>query len=674
MKDEKIIKIDGERFFVDLNEKGSIQRIVFQEELFEPPMKYTLYEVNGEVADISEAISKGELSLKLTTKAVSGRLTISSGKEIKIHFEPDKKDITKNVSIVISFPLETEFHLPEGYNLGRQIDDDMPVGEMYSTPLGYNFFLASSKGMWLRFATKQSRFRNANLQISRHPEVFIVTFTWNVTGDASIAVFPSMDEALSDFEAWLSKELRIRKRRDDPTLPGWVHNVKLVLIMDMMRSNWEIAHDYDDIANLAKELKKIGCPKDTLFYIPGWNGAYDSTYPAYQPHPELGGEGKFREMMENLHENGFRVMIHTNAWGLDPCHPNIDKYEKYVCRDDEGYCQGWQIGRRIQAWGIMAPASRPLKFLTDKVPMQEAKGARFFTFETVYVPDTCEALFTVGNLGVGDMRVKFTIDHRSMSTPPGWFKTHIEYDFPFPFLLKPGANRVHIEVMGDIEPDWSESWYKIRYSFIPLNAYISWTYPILLADMNNPEWIKIFVDEVATVVRKYNIDAVHVDATEYYHSKPILDALKERLPEIAMGGEGIGSLEDLGYWTFCQNARQSLLGYLDVMRGTRQQGSLPDTSEIEELYSWLDKPSQVCSFVKDYIYIYPHLCAADSFVPIGKVCNVFPTRFSPRCIKELWRVTRDARRLDYIPGLRLNYRKYGLDEETKKAIREIARA
>ena len=69
--------------------------------------------------------------------------------------------------------------------------------------------------------------------------------------------------------------------------------------------------------------------------------------------------------------------------------------------------------------------------------------------------------------------------------------------------------------------------------------------------------------------------------------------------------------------------------------------------------------------------MYPHLCAANGFVPTGKVCNIFPKRQIPGRKEELWRVLRNAKRLGYVPGLRLNYRDYGLDEDAAKAIREI---
>jgi hypothetical protein len=41
--------------------------------------------------------------------------------------------------------------------------------------------------------------------------------------------------------------------------------------------------------------------------------------------------------------------------------------------------------------------------------------------------------------------------------------------------------------------------------------------------------------------------------------------------------------------------------------------------------------------------------------------------------EELWKTLADVRRLDYTPGIRVNYRKYGLDADAKKAIRELGK-
>ena len=66
------------------------------------------------------------------------------------------------------------------------------------------------------------------------------------------------------------------------------------------------------------------------------------------------------------------------------------------------------------------------------------------------------------------------------------------------------------------------------------------------------------------------------------------------------------------------------------------------------------------------------MCAANAFVPVGKVCNTYPPRKMPKTSSELWRALRDFQRLDYVPGLRVNYRKYGLDDETRQFITELA--
>jgi len=268
-------------------------------------------------------------------------------------------------------------------------------------------------------------------------------------------------------------------------------------------------------------------------------------------------------------------------------------------------------------------------------------------------------------------RCAFTVGKRSMFTPLGWFKKHQEYAFPFPFFLQAGVNRVHVEVIGKSEPDWDGSWYEILDCFVPKDPYTSWTHPILFANVNNQDWINIFIKEVVGVVKKYEIDAVHVDATPYDMARRLLDSLKEELKGVVIGGENLETLWDLGYWTFCQNARQSLTGYLEFTYGTCEQGSLPDRSRVDELFSWLDNTSPVCKFLNGYVRFYPHLCAADAFVPTGKVCNTFPFRLSPRSEEDLWKTIRCARRLGYIPALRVNYRQYGLDGQTRKAIQEL---
>ena len=670
---ETLYAVDGADFTLYLDVSGHIRKTSFRDQEFEFPLGCTIYEIGGEECDTKYLAREEGLSYRLSGGAHAASLTIAAGKEVTFRVLPDKTESLQRVSLAVFLPADAVLHLAENLNIGRRIDADMPVGESYRCALQYNFLLVHTGDMWLRFRTNHEHHSTADVEIARHHQAFGVTYSWTTDTEACIAVFSTMEEALDDFKSWIEKEFAIRKLGDGARkLPDWIHNVRLTITADMLRSNWDISHDYADVLNLARELKDSGCPEDTLFYIPGWQGAYDSTHPTYRPHPELGGEDAFRRMVDGLHDCGFRVMIHTTGWGIDPYHPDIDRLEKLVMRDEDGDYRGWQIN---QKW---APAKKSMKFRTGRVPLGASAGSRSFAFETVELPDWCEALITLGDVGVGKGRVRLTVDRRSISSPPGWFADHASYDYPFPLLLQPGENEIQVEVTGEEEPDWSDSWYHIRYCFIPQSPYGSWTWPILMADMTHPDYVDIFSKNVSAVVREFGIDAVHVDATFLGQldvrppSESLLYGLRESLPEIPICSEHVQSFEAMGYWTFSQGATQSLIDYTHAGRPPREQGSLPSRDGVDELYGWLNKESPVCGFAKEYFYSYPHLCAANAFVPVGKVCNIFPPRRIPRTSEAQWRVLRNASRMDYVPGLRVNYREYGLDPDTKKAIRELS--
>ncbi len=280
----------------------------------------------------------------------------------------------------------------------------MPRGFEHTSRLQYNFALVKCGSLWLRFQVKEhtayQRCNQAGLTVSRHPEHFLTTFSWQPANcDAFLALFPSMDSAIADFRSYVEEDRGIRKLRDDEDMPEWVRKVPLVVIVDMLRPHGIIAHDYQDLIGLARDLRKIGCPRETLFYLPGWNGDYDAAYPTYAPHDDLGGEKGFREMMESMHDCGFRVMVHTNPWGVDPSHPNIDRLLQYVVKDRDGRYAGFQTASCTK-WGQMAPSFRMLKFRTDRIPIDapEAPSSNTFSFRTVAVPDACEALFTFGGI------------------------------------------------------------------------------------------------------------------------------------------------------------------------------------------------------------------------------------------------------------------------------------
>jgi len=671
-KSEKNLNIGCGKYAVNFDKDGNIRKIAFGKKAVVPPTICTLYEINGKDSQVEYLPNADELTFRLTSKEAAGKLKIGCDKEVFFDFEADKGQAVKQVGIVLSFPVDTVFHLAELTSTGRRIDSDMPVRESYTANLRYNFFLADCDGTWVRFRTgHKSRLGKAKCQIVRHPEMFTVTFTWSSDANARLAVFSSMDEAVDDYEKWLESECGMRKLKDKKDVPDWINDIKLLITVDMLNSNWEIVHDYTDLLNLAKEIKKIRDPKGVMFYIPGWHGAYDSTHPTYRPRQELGGSEKFKEMTDYLHENGFRLMIHATIYGVDPYHPNIDQLQELCLKDNEGNFRGFQLSTKG------GPLRASLKFRTGELPLGRWAKSNSFSFETVAIPDNCEAYVTIGGLKAKNARVMFTVGRRTISTPPNWFADHNEYDFPFGLALKPGRNEIRVTVTGESDIDWGKSWYKIRNAIVPVSRYTTWTHPILRADTTRPEFIQLFTENIDSVVREFGIDAVHVDAGGFYwpkqsRGKELLLALKEKLSDdVAVSGEYYNAFEEMDFWDICgtTRAKPDIINYGGLGHRPWQTLFYIPFTDMDKLYAWLNKTSAVCDFAGKYTIFTPHLCSANFFVPVGMVCNTCPTQPSNK--EAQLRAFKDAKRQGFVPALRVNYRAYGLDDYSKRAIKEI---
>lgn len=628
------------------------------------------YILDGIAAHVDEPGQSGPEEFLLSTAAVKATLAISGGSEVRFALHPHPDSAIERAGLSLFLPLDVAFHVPEFRNVGRLIDAEMPVGEKFSCRPDFNFILIDLDGLWLRLNTADHRFNRAGIEIHRHDLAFQLSFEWDAAADATLAVFDSMEAAVADWRSWMERTYSVTRLVDRPNAPDWIHNTRLVITCDMLRSTWEVTHSYADVARLATELNVQGCPPDTVFYLPGWHGAYDSTNPTYWPREELGGEHGFRTMIETLHGFGYRAMVHATGFGIDPFHPQIDALEPMVLRYDDGVHRGWQTNER---W---LPPRDSLRFLSGRVPIAGPGAGGSFDFDTVPIPGKCEALLTVGGVR-GSGRVRLTLGHRSIVSPPAWFDDHESYEFPFPLLLEAGENRIAVAVDDGAELDWSQAWYEVRYTFVPADPYTSWTWPILVADVENQDYIHLFASNLKSVVEEFGIDAVHVDATFHdntegtvRHPGALMRALREALGGVPVCGESITGFEDLGFWIFTQAATQSLVRS-GQHRTPADQASLPMTEGLSELYGWLDRTSPVCEFAKEYTLSYPHLCAANAFVPVGKVCNTFPPRRTPATDAEQWAVLREARRLDHLPGLRFNYRDYGLDEQGRLAVAEL---
>ncbi len=623
----------------------------------------------------AEAVSGNDgVTLRLTGRRASGTALITSGREVRIQVTADEEPqgtaaVTRRASLSFALPVDACLHLAEFQNVGRRIDASMPEGEWFSCRTYYNCAVIETGGLALRARSDHRDTRQLEVEIQRHPDSFTVTFTWSTAGSLCLAVFATRHDAMADLVGLLRERFGVRTLTERYPRTPWLPAVKLVVTADMMRSNGDIVHDYADVAALARSLRRIDCPRETVLYLPGWNGPYDSGGPTYGPAESLGGPVAFQSMVDTIHASGFRVMIHTTGWGIDPYHPHIDELEPLVVRDEDGELKGWQVN------GKWSPSNRTLHFRTPAIPLAAREGSkamrRDVEIQSPPVPDWCEALITIGGLRGTPGRIRVSSGSRSVSTPEGWLQGNDACDLPYPLQLHRGANAIRFEAGAGI--DWSSAWYRVRHSFRPTSGYSSWTWPILMADTSDPGYIDRFTSSVCDCVRRYGIDMVHIDAITLGwpdKSERFLRTVSEALGDVPVAGETTSRLDEIGFWALMQNGAQSLL----ATRGReslREQQSLAMHAGVDELLAWVDRESDVCDFAASYMKSYPHLCAACAFVPVGKVCNVFPSRKVPLHDAELWAALRDAGRLRCTPGVRVNYREHGLDPQMTAAIREI---
>jgi hypothetical protein len=131
--------------------------------------------------------------------------------------------------------------------------------------------------------------------------------------------------------------------------------------------------------------------------------------------------------------------------------------------------------------------------------------------------------------------------------------------------------------------------------------------------------------------------------------------------------EWCDSLEELGWFVFCGGAK------LHLVKGSPKLSEIPGRKEIpvsrgiEERYGWLDVTSPVCDFIKRYT----RFKGGGAFVPLDWVASIYPDHLVFKDPTELREILDGADRLNFVPILRINYRRYGLDDHTKRFLHEM---
>ncbi len=628
----------------------------------------TFYELNGLPAETTQD-SDGYV---LAANSASARLSLIPGRELVLRLTALEGAALTSWGMTVALPLSTQFHLAEHVNTGRMLDSSMPLGEFYAARLTYNFLVAGSDGLWLRFMSRGKPLHKLEVTVERHTETFLLTTTWHLgdgsegADDARLGVFASLEEALDDHAEIVRGEMGVKPFRERHDLPGWIHNVRLMFTVDMMRSHGEVSHTYAQAAAFVEALHGEGCPKDTLLRFPGWSGPFDSLYPTYRPHPGLGTDKEFAGLIDTIHRCGYRVMLHTLGWGIDPYHPDIDRLMPLVRRREDGSLAGYKIS------DAGFPPTRRIHYRSGRVKVRGTKTGNGVEVQTAAVPCLCESTLTIGGITGPGVRIRAAIRERIQTTPEGCFASSDTFRFPFPFLLGQGENRILLESVGQEEPDWSACWYTIDHCFVAKSLYLPSTRPILKADTGSAAWAGLYVGELERVLSDYGPDALYVDATTYTDppgSRSLFAAIAERIPHIPIGCEWCDHLDELGQWTFCFGAVRSLIDSSPKLNEPRDAKSGSIRRGIERRYAWLDHPSPACRFVRDHLYFH---CAPDAFVPVGTIVDMNPKWQLYTDPSELYEQLADSPRLGFVPTIKVNFADYGVDEYTKKMIRLVA--
>lgn len=670
---------------------GQVKALQIGEKVI-PCKRPTVYRLNKERATVVGLEKKGNgVRVVLRVSENKGVAWIEGGDRIIVKF----KTGANNATFGLGFPHSTKFHVPYAANLARIVDENRLRQEPFEASehgfeyqlilaeLGQDFVSISGRSDYRKPIFAGGYQRAAFYRLRHRGEDIAFEWTWRPGFPLILGWHDNMENAAVEYRMWMEKFFNIQPIMDTPG--KWVDDLKLFITFDMWRSNGDIAHTYQHGIDLAKELHEAGAHGGIVFYIPGWCGMYDASYPDYTPKAELGGDAKFREMIDTFHKYGYRVMIHVLPWGADPFSPDLNKIKHLATKRGEEMSReellaeltkareqgdqaevqeiqeflkrldGGQESKRHGHPPVAWPACYPPKesdYDSGKQSLSHLKPqAPKVTFKTIRLPRDFEAHITIGGIRFsGDL--KLSTNFRSLTSPKGHLTRHDSYKYPYTFLLYEGENEVTLEFGGAEVTDLSRAWYRIHDA---IYSDMIWTYPIVGMNTEDPRWVKLFTGRVVEVVREYGIDAMHVDAQHLWDinapNMAINRLLKSELPGVVFSTE--------------KPTEPSM-----TMFQLAQNGLVP----LEELDQGQIEPSLLAMLIfLPYRRSYLHLCAADGFVPVATVCTVDR---APRPLKEeqlAFNRRRFIRSPDFgvVRNIRVNYRDYGLDKETKKWITSL---
>lgn len=127
------------------------------------------------------------------------------------------------------------------------------------------------------------------------------------------------------YRVWMQQNLDPLERSEHP---AWTDSIACYVI-----------HRASDVTVTLDSLARWLPPRQVLIYVPDWRtDGFDINYPEYTP-----AEHSFR-FVERAKELGFRVMLHTNPFGIAPYHASFDDFaDAHFINPFNGNLIGWLL-------------------------------------------------------------------------------------------------------------------------------------------------------------------------------------------------------------------------------------------------------------------------------------------------------------------------------------------
>jgi hypothetical protein len=175
----------------------------------------------------------------------------------------------------------------------------------------------------------------------------------NVSGREKQLTTPNWTlEPVADYQAGIQKhrdwmtsayDLAPLAQREDT--PEWVQDICLNITFHCHANHGRLNVTFADIERNLEIAARCFEPENTQLHVVGWDGPWDMTWPAFEPGEALGGSDGFHQMMQTVHDLGYKIGLHMNVMGLSYQHPRFDEIEhflQYQCRDAAGRLLHWE--------------------------------------------------------------------------------------------------------------------------------------------------------------------------------------------------------------------------------------------------------------------------------------------------------------------------------------------